>query len=210
MMKVVYSFLLLWRICAAQNVGTAAPVAAPVAAPTAPIPFTTTEELYNAVDDYLLGGGVNTTTSALTYGFPIGSWDVSQLTNFSAVFDPKRYSLFDDFDMEVRSMPYGVSNWDVSNALDMSRMFRATTFNGNLTVSIIVDPFVKAAVIIDLWHLKNLSSSLPPDLEFKSFQSHQYEGHVPLCSELSGNRARKLAGLERPRLLLHVRLCRAI
>jgi len=150
-MKVVYSFLLLCRLCAAQNVGTAAPVAAPVATPTAPIPFTTTEELYTAVDDYLLGGGVNTTTSAITYGYPIGTWDVAQLTNFSAVFDPNRQSLFDDFDIEVRYMPYDISSWDVSNALDMSRMFRATTFNGNLTVSTnlmlfhINDLFIKGA-----------------------------------------------------------------
>ena len=140
-MKVVYSLLCLWQICAAQDFsGTAVPVAAPVqlavaAASTGPIPFTTTEELYDAVDDYINSNGANTTSSAITYGYPIGAWDVSRLTNFSMVFDSNRQSLFDDFDTESRDMPYDVSNWDVSNAVDMSRMFRATTFNGDLSVS---------------------------------------------------------------------------
>lgn len=121
-MKVVCSLLLLWQLCAAQNDGTAvkilttAPVAAPAPAPKARTAFTSTEELYIAVDDYLTHGGLNTTGSAMMYGYPIGSWDVSRLTNFSAVFDPKRNSAFDDFDIEIRYMNYDISNWDVSNA----------------------------------------------------------------------------------------------
>jgi len=118
-MKVVYSLLLLCQLGNAQST-----------------PFTSTQELYLAVDDYFAGGGANNTNSSLKYGYPIGTWDVSQLTNFSAVFDPDRDSLFEDFSIEIRSMPYDVSGWDVSNAVDMSRMFRATTFNGDLAVSI--------------------------------------------------------------------------
>jgi Mycoplasma protein of unknown function, DUF285 len=136
MMKVVFTFLLFWQLCAAQDV--TAPVQAPIAVTTGPIPFTTTEELYSAVDDYLSGNGANTTSSAITYGYPIGSWDVSRLTNFSMIFDANRQSLFEDFATEIRDMPYDISSWDVSNAVDMSRMFRATTFNGDLSVSNLV------------------------------------------------------------------------
>jgi len=134
-MKVVYSLLLLLQLCAAQDDG-GTPVAAPAPAPpAAPIPFTSTEELYAAVDDYIANGGVNTTSSAITYGYPIGTWDVSGITDFTSVFDPNRGSAFEDFDTTVGYMNYDVSTWDVSNGLTFDRMFRATTFNGNLTVS---------------------------------------------------------------------------
>ena len=54
------------------------------------------------------------------------------LSNFTGVFDSNRYSAFDDFDIEIGHMNYDVSDWDVSNAVVMDRMFRATTFNRNL------------------------------------------------------------------------------
>jgi hypothetical protein len=59
--------------------------------------FNSTEELYQAVDVYLLGLTENPKESiaARTYGYPIGTWDVSRIKNFSFVFAPIRNSTYD-------------------------------------------------------------------------------------------------------------------
>jgi surface protein len=108
--------------------------------------FTSTEELYDAVDEYLLalqaneGNETNTAAAlaqinvSLTYGFPIGTWDVSRLTNFSRVFDPDRSAVLEPF----RFLPENTStfnedlgDWDVSNAVTMRGMFAcAVNFRG--------------------------------------------------------------------------------
>jgi hypothetical protein len=68
-----------------------------------PLSFTSTLELYNAVDAYLNAttaasddADVAASVVARTYGHPIGTWDVSRLTDFSRVFDPDRYQPLDD------------------------------------------------------------------------------------------------------------------
>jgi hypothetical protein len=56
--------------------------------------FTSTDELYKAVDDYLNvtnGKVANTTQAAITYGYPIGTWDVSHITDFTRLFDSDRH-----------------------------------------------------------------------------------------------------------------------
>ena len=54
------------------------------------------------------------------YG-PIASWDVSEVTDLSDLFDHK------DFDEDL-------SRWNVSNVVDMSRVFAgATSYNGDLS-----------------------------------------------------------------------------
>ena len=55
---------------------------------------------------------------ARTYGWPIGKWDVSHVTDFSGMFD--LCSTFND----------DISDWNTSNATTMDYMFRlATSFN---------------------------------------------------------------------------------
>lgn len=51
----------------------------------------------------------------------MGDWDVSLLTDLDEVFDS--YS-GPDFDL---------NNWDVSGVTTMHKLFRASTFNGNIS-----------------------------------------------------------------------------
>jgi surface protein len=91
--------------------------------------FQTTQELYDAVDIYTAATDSTNSTAAVTYGYPIGSWDVSQITDFSQVFDSlNRNSAVGIFDEDV-------SGWDVSAATTMSGMFKgASTFSGDLSL----------------------------------------------------------------------------
>jgi surface protein len=89
-------------------------------------PILTQQELHKAVDGYLRNS-TNSSTVALTYGYPIGIWNVSQVSNFSSVFDSDRNPL-------VRAFVEDLSEWDTSSALSMSRMFAgASWFNGNIS-----------------------------------------------------------------------------
>jgi Mycoplasma protein of unknown function, DUF285 len=93
---------------------------------TSPLPFTGTTELYTAVDDYLIDSSLLSLTSR-KYGYPIGAWDVSRITNFSSTFDNRRNPGVAKFDEDL-------DGWDVSSALVFDRMFAgATAFNGNIT-----------------------------------------------------------------------------
>jgi surface protein len=91
--------------------------------------FTSTEQLYEALDAYLLvmqddesNTGTNTLVAqssvSLTYGYPIGTWDVSRLTNFSRVFDPNRSPA----SVRAGTFNQDLRGWDVSNAVTMERM----------------------------------------------------------------------------------------
>jgi Mycoplasma protein of unknown function, DUF285 len=85
------------------------------------VAFTTTNELYQAVDAYqeaaLLLSSVQDSDVARRYGYPMAAWNVSRLTNFSSVFDGTRNpNLVDAFDEDL-------SGWDVSRATDMFRTF---------------------------------------------------------------------------------------
>jgi hypothetical protein len=56
--------------------------------------------------------------AAAMYGFPIGVWNVSQVTDFSGLFS--EFPQFNEF----------IGNWDTSSVLDMSFMFQdAQIFN---------------------------------------------------------------------------------
>lgn len=85
--------------------------------------FTTTQELYDAVDEYLESGYANS-----IYGHPIGEWNISLLTNLSNVFNaynrnPAAYFFNED-----------LSGWDTSNVVTMENMFLdARTFNGDIS-----------------------------------------------------------------------------
>jgi hypothetical protein len=48
--------------------------------------FSSTEKLYEAVDIYLSTDNPETSIVSQTYGYPIGTWDVSKIKDFSRVF----------------------------------------------------------------------------------------------------------------------------
>jgi surface protein len=89
--------------------------------------FRSTGELYNAIDDYLAAENPMTAISAVTYGFPIGTWDVSRVADFSDMFSGLRNSAAQSFNEDL-------SQWNVSSATDMSYMFGFTeAFNQDLS-----------------------------------------------------------------------------
>jgi surface protein len=96
---------------------------APTAMPTPkPQAFLTTQELYEAVDAYL-----NTGTANPVYGHSIRAWDVSQLTNFSSVFDARRNPNASKFNEDL-------TGWDTAKAVTMENMFYdARSFDGNIS-----------------------------------------------------------------------------
>ena len=92
--------------------------------------FSSTLELYAAVDLYLLNPSSLVTAVARTYGHPIGAWDVSQITDFGRLFSVGR---------NVRSANFSedLNGWNVSGARNMQSMFSGkgqvrNPFNGNI------------------------------------------------------------------------------
>jgi Mycoplasma protein of unknown function, DUF285 len=70
-------------------------------------------ELIVAIDQYfMLRGGNNRTDNY----YPIGQWDVSNIEDFSYVFDAERNPLLVDFNEDL-------SNWDMSSATNLGYMF---------------------------------------------------------------------------------------
>lgn len=80
--------------------------------------FTSSAELLNAVDEYMLDSSSDSIV-AMQYGYPIGNWDVSRISDFSQVFDAQRNPDMLLFDADL-------SGWDVSSAETMNAMFQAT------------------------------------------------------------------------------------
>lgn len=125
----------------------------PSAAPTAVIPprraFTTTQELYDAVDEYLLTGAAPNPD----YGHPIGVWNISLLNNLSRVFDavhrnPRAYDFNENLTgwdtarvvtmeqlfLDARSFDGDVSTWNTGRVVSMRETFgRATSFRGDVS-----------------------------------------------------------------------------
>jgi Mycoplasma protein of unknown function, DUF285 len=99
------------------------------------VAFSSTPELYAAVDNYLANPSSNATTAALKYGYPMGRWDVSQLTDFSRVFDPNRNSSLIEESCGPRQNLFNedISAWQVSNAVTMKGIFSCTPFNGDVS-----------------------------------------------------------------------------
>jgi amino acid transporter len=85
----------------------------PTQAPTQFMCFDSRLALLNAVDEYLANNGPDTNVSS-SYGWPIGSWCVSRITDFSSVFSTDRNPDASTFDESL-------TNWDMSQG----RMFRA-------------------------------------------------------------------------------------
>jgi hypothetical protein len=126
------------------------PDIAPSLSPTQYVPrdniFRTTEELYDAVDAYIIAlNALNGTDSvassevALRFGYPMNTWNVHLLTNFTRVFAPTRTSIHQEY-----AFNENLSAWDVSNAETMAGMFEnSISFQGigleNWNVSQVVD-----------------------------------------------------------------------
>jgi surface protein len=129
--------------------------------------FTTADSLRVAVDVYLsIIEHPNITESirvglAPIYGWPIGKWCVSNVTDFSLIFSGER-------NLNARRFNEDLSQWDVSNALDISEMFdESSVFNQNISswnVSSVMnmDWFVGKAVLFDqdigLWDTSSVKS----------------------------------------------------
>jgi surface protein len=123
--------------------------------------FQTTRELYDAVDAYVSSSNPSDSTVAATYGYPIGMWDVSRITNFAQVFDAF------DRNTTIRTFNEDLSGWDVSAATNMRSMFHgASSFNGDLStwdvsqVSDMESMFQSARTFngdISLWNVSRVS-----------------------------------------------------
>jgi surface protein len=84
--------------------------------------FETNQELKDAVRRYKNSNPDEDEELASTYGWPINNWDVSNVEDFSKIFD------------EQRSFNDDISSWDFCNATNMSYMFcRATSFNQDIS-----------------------------------------------------------------------------
>ena len=88
--------------------------------------FSNTQELRDAVDAYLADPS-STSAVAQTYGYPIGTWCVRFIQDFSDLFSSMRNPLAKDFNEDL-------SGWVTVNARDMSFMFAgAENFNGDIS-----------------------------------------------------------------------------
>lgn len=80
-----------------------------------PRPLESKEELHKAVDKYCQNDWLELEQLARIYGYPIGKWHVSQITDFSYLF--------------VRSsFNKDIGKWDVSSATNMNGMFQECHF----------------------------------------------------------------------------------
>jgi surface protein len=87
-------------------------------------PFNDKLELRTAIEIYLQDNSTDTPI-AHTYGHPIGAWDVSSLTDLSALF--KNDDIWNEDDDIFNE---DISSWDVASVTDMNHMFYgATSFN---------------------------------------------------------------------------------
>jgi hypothetical protein len=86
--------------------------------PDGPTPFQSNQELRDTICTYCRCRAASAMEGvAVTYGYPIDTWDVSQIENMNGVFDCtsefKNMSTFNEY----------IGSWDVSNVTDMSYMF---------------------------------------------------------------------------------------
>ena len=146
-------------------------------------------ELLAAIDNYIISGGDTNpnSDSALLYGFPIGTWCVGDVQDFSFAF--QSYTEFNE----------ALNDWNTSSATDMSFMFEnAESFNQPLDnwdvryVTLGCLGFVKLTRIlthvIPLQHLHHADKSipwspclLPPSPLIKIFPGKTYSAKRCLC-----------------------------
>jgi len=89
--------------------------------------FKSNRELCLAVDAYLGDDDALILGAKTFYGNPIGSWDVSMVSDFSKVFNAQR-------NPRTATFNEGLGQWDVSRATNMSQMFSgAAKFNQDIS-----------------------------------------------------------------------------
>jgi surface protein len=89
--------------------------------------FETTDELYGAVDKFLENDEARKEELRQDYGLPIGTWCVSDIQDFSELFDRFRNPLASTFNEDI-------SEWDTSKGTTMQYMFYGTkAFNQPLS-----------------------------------------------------------------------------
>jgi hypothetical protein len=86
----------------------------PTQAPTQFICFDSQPALLTAVDEYLANNRPDTTVAS-TYGWPIGSWCVSRITDFTSIFSADR-------NPDALTFDESLSNWDTSQGRIFSSM----------------------------------------------------------------------------------------
>ena len=109
-----------------------------------PISFSTTNELYVAVDEFIdaFYGNITRETDVTTVYGPIANWDVSQLTNLALVFYGGDRNTWPGPDIDlslavVANTPFNedVSRWNVSSATTLEGMFAGTVSITDLDLS---------------------------------------------------------------------------
>jgi Mycoplasma protein of unknown function, DUF285 len=116
-------------------------------------PFLTLQELKDAVDAYVVDD-TERSAVAFRYGYPIGVWDVSRISDFSQLFDATRNTNLLIFDADLggwnvsnainmyamfqqtvsfQDLNSGLAGWDVRKVTDMSGMFASSAFSGDIS-----------------------------------------------------------------------------
>lgn len=113
---------------------TAAPTpatSAPTSAPTCPQCFEDGAELYHAMNAYYQDPSPNSSV-ALLYGHPIGTWLVSQVTNFNYLLSPSNrsasarsstLSISEEGIAYATNFSNDLSSWDMSGAKRLEHVF---------------------------------------------------------------------------------------
>ena len=78
--------------------------------------FETGSELRGAVSSYLIDDS-ELSEIARTYGWPIGTWCVDLVEDFSSLFSAERDDILSGFNEDI-------TNWNTSRATTMDSMFR--------------------------------------------------------------------------------------
>eukprot|EP00546_Thalassionema_frauenfeldii_P007092 CAMPEP_0178925740 /NCGR_PEP_ID=MMETSP0786-20121207/18100_1 /TAXON_ID=186022 /ORGANISM="Thalassionema frauenfeldii, Strain CCMP 1798" /LENGTH=188 /DNA_ID=CAMNT_0020600695 /DNA_START=76 /DNA_END=639 /DNA_ORIENTATION=- len=108
--------------------------------------FLTKKELIGRIREYCADKAKFADGIASTYGWPIGNWNVSQITDFSRALqnesnfneDIRTWNISNATTLRrmfycARSFNQDLSRWNTSNVADMAGMFKgAKSFNGNI------------------------------------------------------------------------------
>lgn len=145
--------------------------------------FQTRDELAGAVNDYLQDNSPDTEVSK-TYGWPIGTWCVAEVTDFSEIF------------MNSTDFNEDISQWDTSRATTMRSMFSmAKSFNQPLSswnVASVQDMrfmFLGALAFnqdLSAWEVSNVMSIESMFFGATAFNGDVSKWNVENCMDMSG------------------------
>jgi surface protein len=155
------------------------------------MPINSTEELYEAVDAYF--AQKENRSAVLSKVAPIETWDVSRITNFARVFDPRRSLSFSHNRSNARRAEIWLENedlsaWDMSSVTTIFSMFAfASNFNGDVStwntssVTNMSDAFLGATQFagdVSLWNVSKVQSMSGMFQHAESFESDLSEWDV--------------------------------